>query len=351
MLRCWLLRQLQCKWDSNMWYCVSRYHSSLMTSFLEDINPSWLNFQIAYVALLVAEAVTVQMRQQYVILCFKIPFLLEDIIPSWLNFQIAYVALLIKQFSNTWFVFQDTIPPWWWRHHSFLIKLSDCICCAVGCWGSYSANETAICDIVFQDTIPPWWHHSFLIKLSDCICCAVGCWGSYSANETAICDIVFQDTIPPWWHSFLIKLSLHMLRCWLLRQLQCKWDRLNFQIAYVALLVAEAVTVQMRQQYVILMFQDTFLEDIIPSWLNFQIAYVALLVAEAVTVQMRQQYVILCFKIPFLLDDIIPWRHHSFLIKLSDCICCAVGCWLQCKCSNMWYCVSYHSSLKTFLLD
>ena len=152
MLRCWLLRQLQCKWDSNMWYCVSRYHSSLMTSFLEDIIPSWLNFQrcwllIAYVvfqdtippwrhhafliklsALLVAEAVTVQMRQQYVILCFKIPFLLDDIIP--------------------------------WRHHSFLIKLSDCICCAVGCWGSYSANETAICDIVFQDTIPPWWHHS-----------------------------------------------------------------------------------------------------------------------------------------------------------------------------------------------
>ena len=187
MLRCWLLRQLQCKWDSNMWYCVSRYHSSLMTSFLEDIIPSWLNFQIAYVALLVAEAVTVQMRQQYVILCFKIPFLLDDIIP--------------------------------WRHHSFLIKLSDCICCAVGCWGSYSANETAICDIVFQDTIPPWWHHSlktaicdivpffedisFLIKLSDCICCAVGCWGSYSANETAICDIVFQDTIPPWWHHSL----------------------------------------------------------------------------------------------------------------------------------------------------
>ena len=171
MLRCWLLRQLQCKWDSNMWYCVSRYHSSLMTSFLKDIIPSWLNFQIAYVALLVAEAVTVQMRQQYVILCFKIPFLLDDIIP--------------------------------WRHHSFLIKLSDCICCAVGCWGSYSANETAICDIVFQDTIPPWRHHSFLIKLSDCICCAVGCWGSYSANETAICDIVFQDTIPPWWHHSL----------------------------------------------------------------------------------------------------------------------------------------------------
>ena len=128
MLHCWLLRQLQCKWDSNMWYCVSRYHSSLMISFLEDIIPSWLNFQTAYVVLLVAEAVTVQMRQQYVILCFKIPFLLDDIIP--------------------------------WRHHSFLIKLSDCICCAVGCWGSYSANETAICDIVFQDTIPPWWHHS-----------------------------------------------------------------------------------------------------------------------------------------------------------------------------------------------
>ena len=189
-----------------------------MTSFLEDIIPSWLNtlLMIAYVvALLVAEAVTVQMRQQYVILCFKIPFLLDDIIP--------------------------------WRHHSFLIKLSDCICCAVGCWGSYSANETAICDIVFQDTIPPWRHHSlktfpwlnfqiayvallvaeavtvqmrqqyvilcfkipflldhsFLIKLSDCICCAVGCWGSYSANETAICDIVFQDTIPPWWHHSL----------------------------------------------------------------------------------------------------------------------------------------------------
>ena len=198
MLRCWLLRQLQCKWDSNIWYCVSRYHSSLMTSSLEDIIPSWLNFQIAYVALLVAEAVTVQMRQQYVILCFKIPFLLDDIIP--------------------------------WRHHSFLIKLSDCICCAVGCWGSYSANETAICDIVFQDTIPPWRHHSFLIKLSDCICCAVGCWGSYSANETAICDIVFQDTIPPWRHSFLIKIS-HCLCC------TVDWKH---YIAYVALWVAEA---------------------------------------------------------------------------------------------------------------
>ena len=176
MLRCWLLRQLQCKWDSNMWYCVSRYHSSLMTSFLDDIIPwwwHWLNFQMCTMLhmLLVAEAVTVQMRQQYVILCLTIPFLLDDIIP--------------------------------WRHHSFLIKLSDCICCAVGCWGSYSANETAIYDIVFQDTIPPWRHHSFLIKLSDCICCAVGCWGSYSANETAICDIVFQDTIPPWWHHSL----------------------------------------------------------------------------------------------------------------------------------------------------
>ena len=182
MLHSWLLRQLQCKWDSNMWYCVSRYHSSLMTSFLKDIIPSWLNFQIAYVAMLVAEAVTVQMRQQYVILCFKIPFLLDDIIP--------------------------------WRHHSFLIKISHCLCCTVD-----------------------WKHY----------------------------------------------------------------------IAYVALLVAEAVTVQMRQQYVILCFKIPFLlEDIIPSWLNFQIAYVVLLVAEAVTVQMRQQYVILCFKIPFLLDDIIP---------------------------------------------
>ena len=170
MLRCWLLRQLQCKWDSNMWYCVSRYHSSLMTSFLEDIIPSWLNFQIAYVALLVAEAVTVQMRQQYVILCFKIPFLLDETFPSWLNFQIAYVALLVAEAVTVQmrqqyvilcfkipFLLDDIIP---WRHHSFLIKLSDCICCAVGCWGSYSANETAICDIVFQDTIPPWWHHS-----------------------------------------------------------------------------------------------------------------------------------------------------------------------------------------------
>ena len=190
MLHCWLLRQLQCKWDSNMWYCVSRYHSSLMTSFLEDIIPSWLNFQIAYVALLVAEAVTVQMRQQYVILCFKIPFLLDDIIPwkhslllqqymmcfisclkhSFLIKQIAYVALLVAEAVTVQmrqqyvilcfkipFLLDDIIP---WRHHSFLIKLSDCICCAVGCWGSYSANETAICDIVFQDTIPPWWHHS-----------------------------------------------------------------------------------------------------------------------------------------------------------------------------------------------
>ena len=304
MLRCWLLRQLQCKWDSNMWYCVSRYHSSLMTSFLEDIIPSWLNFQIAYVALLVAEAVTVQMRQQYVILCFKIPFLLDDIIP--------------------------------WRHHSFLIKISDCICCTVGCWGSYSANETAICDIVFRDTIPPWLH----------------------------C----------------------MLHCWLLRQLQCKWDS--------------------NMWYCVSRYHSSlmtsFLEDIIPSWLNFQIAYVALLVAEAVTVQMRQQYVILCFKIPFLLEDIsfliklsdciccavgcwgsysanetaicdivfqdtIPpwwlhsWRHHSFLIKLSDCICCAVGCWGSYSANETAICDIvfqdtippwWHHSLKTsFLLD
>ena len=217
MLHSWLLRQLQCKWDSNMWYCVSRYHSSLMTSFLEDIIPSWLNFQIAYVVLLIAEAVTVQMRQQYVILCFKIPFLLEDIIPSWLNFQIAYVALL----------------------------------------------------------------------------------------------------------------------------------------------VAEAVTVQMRQQYVILCFKIPFLLEDIPFWLNFQIAYVVLLVAEAVTVQMRQQYVILCFKIPFLLDDIIPWRHHSFLIKLSDCICCTVGCWGSYSANETAICDIvfqdtippwWHHSLKTSIL-
>ena len=183
MLRCWLLRQLQCKWDSNIWYCVSRYHSSLMTSFLEDIIPSWLNFQIAYVALLVAEAVTVQMRQQYVILCFKIPFLLDDIIP--------------------------------WRHHSFLIKIWHCLCCTVD-WKHYIAYVALLvaeavtvqmrqqyADIVFQDTIPPWRHHSFLIKHSHCICCTVGCWGSYSANETAICDIVFRDTIPPWCPPFL----------------------------------------------------------------------------------------------------------------------------------------------------
>ena len=273
MLRCWLLRQLQCKWDSNMWYCVSRYHSSLMTSFLEDI-PSWLNFQIAYVALLVAEAVTVQMRQQYVILCFKIPFLLEDIIPwrhhpSWLNFQIAYVALLVAEAVTVQMRQQyvilcfkipfllDDIIPWW--HHSFLIKLSDCICCAVGwlrqlqckwdsnMWYCVSRYHSSLMTSFLEDIIPswlnfqiayvayaaqlvaeavtvqmrqqyvilcfkipfllddiiPWRHHSFLIKLSDCICCAVGCWGSYSANETAICDIVFQDTIPPWWHHSL----------------------------------------------------------------------------------------------------------------------------------------------------
>ena len=171
------------------------------------------------------------------------------------------------------------------------LKTLHCICCTVGCWGSYSANETAICDIVFQDTIPPWWHHSLMTS--------------------------FLDDIIPWWHhswlwhhSFLIKIS-HCLCC----------------------------TV---------------------DWKHY-IAYVALLVAEAVTVQMRQQYVILCFKIPFLLDDIIPWRHHPFLIKLSDCICCAVGCWGSYSANETAICDIvfqdtippwWHHSLKTsFLLD
>ena len=278
MLRCWLLRQLQCKWDSNMWYCVSRYHSSLMTSFLDDIIPWWWHsflikishclcctvdwkHYIAYVALLVAEAVTVQMRQQYMILCLTISFLLDDIIPWRHHPFLIKLSDCICCAVGCWgsyganetaicdIVFQDTIPPW--RHHPFLIKLSDCICCAVGCWGSYSANETAIYDIVFQDTIPPWRHHSFLIKLSDCICCAVGCWGSYGANETAICDIVFRDTIPPWCPH-----SLMMIIPW--------W--LNIQIAYVA-------SVPWWGSY-------SSNDDIIP--------------------------VILCFNIPFLLDDIIP---------------------------------------------